>query len=337
MRGAFDQYEKDLRATGPKQGNKFGRFLGSALAPMAIGALAGGNIGESAIYGLGSAAGNYQQNKELTRGIEEKIANARFSLPGLEQAYNRGEVDIQVEQFKMMYPQYFSSGMNPGATAKKIATISQVSGAKPGTPEFDEAWNKYASSGDQQLYGHLGANPDYLDFLANRKRNEKFGLEMGTLDASVETYQSTILPGIEADLQNAKDLLVAIENGKYNETGPIEGRLKKYWSTDVAELEARGVMQALKALQITKLIPVSNFEIAMVSSMYADIARDPEANKGKMKFIIGFYEEKLKAADEAYKFYRGNDNSMVGFESKTSKSRRSGKTADDYLREAGGG
>lgn len=194
---ATKQYTGALEDMKPKQ--SIGSMLGSALLPMAVGGLAGGGFKDSVLFGIGSAASNYSRNKEMVRGIDEKIAMANYGSPMLEQDWEAGEIDANTARLKMRYPQYFVKGMDPGAVAKTIREIERITGAKPGTPKFDEGYSKYAASGDQRLYANLGQDPEYLQWVEYIKRSEGFGRESGKQDAIIAAIPEKVRAQYNAD------------------------------------------------------------------------------------------------------------------------------------------
>jgi hypothetical protein len=93
-----------------------------------------------------------------------------------------------------------------------------------------------------------------------------------------------------------EDMLERIESGEID-TGILSGILTNMGLGDVGqgELKAKQIFQLLQNLQITKLTPVSNFEIDLVSQAWADVANGKAQNLGANEGgaydnILGNYE-----------------------------------------------
>lgn len=96
---AQQQWAQKLRQQYPsptKQG--WGSMLGSVLAPALVGKLAGGSGTESLLYGVGSAAQNFNNEMERYRQVESQIAGADAILPQQEAKYAR---DIAAANYDM--------------------------------------------------------------------------------------------------------------------------------------------------------------------------------------------------------------------------------------------
>lgn len=124
------------------------------------------------------------------------------------------------------------------------------------------------------------------------------GAAEGELEASAILLAGDGLPMLHQQLTNVQDLAAAIESGMYNETGPFEGLFKRYGNQATAELEARNIYQTLLNLEITNLAPVTENELALVRSLFADINRDPAANLGRLKEAARVLRDKIDLAKE---------------------------------------
>jgi hypothetical protein len=131
-RAAYEQYVQRLQQMQP---NKPGiaNTIGSALLPALVGAMAGGSARDALLYGVGSAAFNYQNQKAVTQNIDKAIAEAGLQLP-------QAEAD---------YVWRMSRGSRIGSTPADLQMIQflESRGYEYGTDEFDKAWSRLKSSG----------------------------------------------------------------------------------------------------------------------------------------------------------------------------------------------
>ena len=72
-------------------------------------------------------------------------------------------------------------------------------------------------------------------------------------------------------------------------------------------------METLYALQITKLTPVSNEEIAMVRQLAEDPSVSVKANIGRLKEMVKGLEKKLTLMQPKIDYFIGNNNSIEGY------------------------
>ena len=98
-----------------------------------------------------------------------------------------------------------------------------------------------------------------------------------------------------------EDMLEKIETGQID-TGILSGILTNMGLGDVGqgELKAKQIFQLLQNLQITKLTPVSNFEIDLVSKAWADVANGKEQNLGALKAALETMNAKMNQGFAAY-------------------------------------
>jgi hypothetical protein len=98
-----------------------------------------------------------------------------------------------------------------------------------------------------------------------------------------------------------EDMLERIESGEID-TGILSGILTNMGLGDVGqgELKAKQIFQLLQNLQITKLTPVSNFEIDLVSQAWADVANGKAQNLGALKAALETMNAKMNQGFSAY-------------------------------------
>jgi hypothetical protein len=98
-----------------------------------------------------------------------------------------------------------------------------------------------------------------------------------------------------------EDMLERISTGKID-TGILSGILTNMGLGDVGqgELKAKQIFQLLQNLQITKLTPVSNFEIDLVSQAWADVANGKSQNIGALQAALEVMNAKMDQGFSAY-------------------------------------
>ena len=98
-----------------------------------------------------------------------------------------------------------------------------------------------------------------------------------------------------------EDMLERIENNEID-TGILSGILTNMGLGDQGqgELKAKQIFQLLQNLQITKLTPVSNFEIDLVSKAWADVANGKAQNLGALKAALETMNAKMEQGFAAY-------------------------------------
>ena len=144
-------------------------------------------------------------------------------------------------------------------------------------------------------------------------REDTMSESMNKTDSDFRDVITNTVPELQQSIANIDELSNAIENGHFTATGPAEGLYKKYTNPETAQLEAKSVYQALLNLQITKLTPVSNYEIGMIKSLYADIGLDPDANLAILKEAKKILTDKLAILEDKYKYASQNNMSLRGY------------------------
>jgi hypothetical protein len=121
-----------------------------------------------------------------------------------------------------------------------------------------------------------------------------------------------MLPEMRDTLRDTRELYSAIDKGDYSRTGPIEGWVAKFNDKETAGLAFKQTLQALKNLQITRLTPVSNFEIQMIEQLYADWRKNPQANLGALEEAAKLLERQIGYIEDAAR-YRAKTGSVENY------------------------
>lgn len=195
------------------------------------------------------------------------------------------------------------------ATESQAVRNALAMGLKQGTPEFNEYVRKATitqpgdSAQERMIDEMMREDPalSYTQAIQRLPQTQAVGRALGTVQGGLQgealELAENSLPMLYQSIGNVDTLAAAIERGEFSETGPAEGLYKKYTNPQTAELEVVAIYQALQNLQITNLAPVSNTEIEMVRSMYADIGRDPAANLGRLKAARKIMTDKVALAE----------------------------------------
>lgn len=136
-------------------------------------------------------------------------------------------------------------------------------------------------------------------------------------DSVFRDNASELVQEMRQQLGNTLGLMEAIESGDFNETGPFEQYFKTWGNKESAELAADAMMQALLNLQITKLTPVTENEMAEIKKLYADVGKDPQANIGALSSAVRRLMEKMRMLQKKRDYWNANDNTLKGYGLKT--------------------
>jgi hypothetical protein len=118
------------------------------------------------------------------------------------------------------------------------------------------------------------------------------GLGKQTADLRGEINKmATTLPSL---IKNTDQLIADIEAGKYQDTGPLKGRITEYWSPEIADLQFKATEQVLQNLQITNLAPVTIKELELMGQLYAGAYKTPEQNLAVLRYLNGRAKERLR-------------------------------------------
>ena len=133
---------------------------------------------------------------------------------------------------------------------------------------------------------------------------EETGRGWGKADVAYELVLQTSVPQQQQQLKEIDELIAAYEAGEFDDTtGLIVGRISPYLTEEGARAAFRGIHGTLLALQITKLTPVSNEEIAMVAKMAEDPGRTVQANIGVLKEVAQKLRSGIKQATAAREWF----------------------------------
>jgi hypothetical protein len=117
VRPAFDQWAQRMREMTPNpRGRGWQYALGSALLPALVGKLAGGSGREALLYGVGSAAYNFNNQLEDYREIERRISEAEAGLPQAQASYDLSMAQTGAAQAKTLRDLGLT-GADPGGKA----------------------------------------------------------------------------------------------------------------------------------------------------------------------------------------------------------------------------
>ena len=106
-------------------------------------------------------------------------------------------------------------------------------------------------------------------------------------DARLIQYQAD-MGATDFAIEQTQQLLEAYENGAVD-SGPFQGLLVKLGLGDRAmgELNAQAIYQALMNLQITRLTPVTEKELELISQLWASAGQNPEQAMGALSAALG--------------------------------------------------
>jgi hypothetical protein len=118
------------------------------------------------------------------------------------------------------------------------------------------------------------------------------GLGKQTADLRAEINKAaTVMPSL---IKQTDQLIADIKGGKYQDTGPIKGRITEYWSPEIADLQFKATEQVLQNLQIVNLAPVTIKELELMGQLYAGAYKTPEQNLAVLEYLNGRAKERLR-------------------------------------------
>lgn len=146
------------------------------------------------------------------------------------------------------------------------------------------------------------------------KYSEVTGRGVAELDNAFRSDAQDLVNVVRQQLGDAIALRDLIKNNpNYQNTGPWEQFYAEWSDEHTAEVKAASVFQTLMNLQITKLTPVSEKEIGMVSKLWASVANDPKGNVGALNDAIRRYEKVLGELQKKRDYWTKNGNSLKDY------------------------
>ncbi len=119
---------------------------------------------------------------------------------------------------------------------------------------------------------------------------EGLGKQTAELRAEINKA-ATVMPSL---IKQTDQLIADIKGGKYQDTGPIKGRITEYWSPEIADLQFKATEQVLQNLQIVNLAPVTIKELELMGQLYAGAYKTPEQNLAVLEYLNGRAKERLR-------------------------------------------
>ena len=162
---AFNQYAQRMRQMAPDPNKqRLAYQIGSVLGPALFGKVAGGSGKQAALYGVGSAAFNYQDQLDRFRKTEADIAAAELQMPGAEQQYTINQAKVAEAEYMMQHPELQSELLKAQAYGQSPSAVREYQYFMNLSPEQKAEWlrNKRAGTawvdaqGDQRI--SWGAN-----------------------------------------------------------------------------------------------------------------------------------------------------------------------------------
>lgn len=121
------------------------------------------------------------------------------------------------------------------------------------------------------------------DVIEDETRTEDMAAAFARADAEFELTVPQLYQGVQRQLQLLDELEAAIQQGQYDDTGIVEGRIRTLVDENLAYLQAINIDQTLQQLQAVNLAPVTENEIALLRTLYPDVLVEPEANLGRIR------------------------------------------------------
>lgn len=241
---AFNQYAQKMRQMNPDPNKqRLAYQIGSVLGPALFGKVAGGSGKQAALYGVGSAAYNYQDQLDRFKKTEQEIAAAEFSLPSQEQAYDLNEAKT--------WRAYNAAVAGTGAPA----SVREYEYFKNLSPAEQEQWMRNKRAGNRWV----DANGNVIESWSPGNQNV-YGLGK---DA----------PGAVAERAYAAE---SATQAAQTSPGAIAGQTERAASIEGGKAEAVDMAAGLNAAQ--SVVSSSQQGLDLMYRMLASIEAGPDTN-----------------------------------------------------------
>ena len=152
------------------------------------------------------------------------------------------------------------------------------------------------------------------DAASSTEYQTKMATGQADMDTAFGSSANELVNSLRQQLGNTVQLREMIETDPgFQNTGPWEQFYTTWSDENTAELAADSIYETLMNLQVTKLTPVSNEEIKMISMMWADVAKDPKANIGALKSAERRLATVLNELQNKRKHWFANEESLKGY------------------------
>lgn len=149
---------------------------------------------------------------------------------------------------------------------------------------------------------------------ARAEGSKKTAVGQADLDNEFRSNATELVGVLQRQVADARALRKLIStNPDFRNTGPWEQYVTKWGDKETAKINSAGIMATLMNLQITKLTPVTENEIDMVSKLWSSVANDPEANIGALQAAEERLMGALKDLDKKREFWHSNGESLKGY------------------------
>ena len=154
-----------------------------------------------------------------------------------------------------------------------------------------------------------------------KARGTATGTQLAAMSGAVRETAASF-PQMQATIDRNNQLIGQIKAGALQGSGPLAGFVKSMYDPEFAALQAEGIYNTLLNLQITKLTPVSNEEVKLVSQMWASAFRGGKVNLSILEEANRRVQQLMDVGRSAVSYYesptdsRGNPKqygSMEGY------------------------
>jgi len=132
------------------------------------------------------------------------------------------------------------------------------------------------------------------EVIEGEKRTASKAEGLGKQTADLTGEINKVVLSAPSMIKQTEQLIADIEGGKYQDTGPIMGRIKEYWSPELADLQFKATEQVLQNLQIVNLAPVTIKELELMGQLYAGAYKTPQQNLAVLKYLNGRMKERTR-------------------------------------------
>lgn len=250
--------------------------LGSMIGPALVGKLAGGSMRDAALYGVGSAAFNYQQQLSAFKDTERQIATAGMQIPQQEATYDL----TRARTYQAMNPQ-LQPGSDPtlvqstfkGANGNMWAVLRNGERKDlevPYQPNVDP------SSAEERLLVMMGKD-GYTDY----KRSVAAAGASGKMAPGIEAGLVSSFAGLEQTEREYTEFLKTLDK---IDTNVISGKMLPSVNSEFQVARQQSISLALKNIgtlsaQGIRLNPITENELRILMATQPELTNNTAANR----------------------------------------------------------
>ena len=240
------------------------------------------------------------------QGGSNIVQPVTYGGSGAPQAPPRAAMPPQVSQA----PQ---GGPPPSAVQGGPAGTPQMAQGGPQAPPPQGQMQPLAATSQMPQGAIVNPQQQFLDRYSEAENNLEYGKSLATQrgqnaeEISQQVRQFAYgLPQAESTIARNNEIIRGIKAGSLQDSGPLAGFVKQLYDPEFAALQAESIYNTLLNLQITKLTPVSNEEVKLVSQMWASAFRGGKVNIAILEEANRRTQQMIDVGQKAINYYQSN-------------------------------